>query len=195
MPYGQFKSISEVARKFDIEVCPNSSFVERLPIDISDLDFQRIQKKLCNDINFINETTICERIISPILEMVSDNHESLEIWSHVPFNVDPEKGLVGEPDYLIAPKSKYGDMGIPPICVIEAKKDNFEEGWTQALAEMVAISILERTICYSVVTTGHTWSFGKLDNKRFTKDPTKFSATLNLQEIFNILNWVFDIAK
>ena len=71
MPYGKFESIAEVARKFDIEVSGNRSFVERLHIEIPDYDFKRIEKKLTDDLSFINETTICERIISPILELVS----------------------------------------------------------------------------------------------------------------------------
>ena len=157
MPYGKFESVSEVARLFDIEVSRNKDFVDKLNIAVPCADFNRIKKKLADDLNFINETTICERIISPILELVADNHESLKIWSHVVYNVDKEKGLVGEPDYLIAARTKYGDMDIPPLCVIEAKKDNFEEGWTQALAEMVAASLQGSIVCYSVVTTGNIW--------------------------------------
>jgi len=105
------------------------------------------------------------------------------------------KGLVGEPDYLIAPKTKYGDMDVPPLCVIEAKKDDFEEGWTQALAEMVAASLQGRKICYSVVTMANIREFGNLGNRVFTRDPTKFSATVNLQEVFDVLNWMFHIAN
>ena len=194
MPYGKFKSIAEVARTFDIEISGNVEFVSRLQIDIPDYEFKKIEKKLADDLNFINETTICERIISPILEIVADNYEMLRIWSHVPYNVDQEKGLVGEPDYLIAPKTKYGDMEIPLLCIIEAKKDNFEEGWTQALAEMVAASLQGGKICLGVVTTGNTWDFGKLENKIFIREPRKFSATVDLQEVFDVLNWTFSVA-
>lgn len=194
MPYGKFESVSEVARLFDIEVSANKHFVDKSNIEIPNSDFKRIEKKLADELNFINETTICERIISPILELIADKHQTLKIWSHVPYNVDKEKGLVGEPDYLIAAKTKYGDMDIPPLCIIEAKKDNFEEGWTQALAEMVAASLQGRKICYSIVTTGNTWEFGNLENKIFTRDPIKFSATVNLQEIFDRLNWLFYIS-
>jgi len=86
-------------------------------------------------------------------------------------------------------------MDVPPLCVIEAKKDDFEEGWIQALAEMVAASLQGRKICCSVVTMGNTWEFGNLENKVFTRDFTKFSATVDLQEIFDVLNWLFDIAN
>jgi len=97
---------------------------------------------------------------------------------------------VGEPDYLIARRSKYGGMEKPSLCVIEAKRDDFDGGWTQALAEMVASSGADT--CYAVVTTGKIWEFGKLENKIFTVDPISISATDNLQKTFNILNWFFD---
>lgn len=195
MPYGKFGSVSEVARIFDIEVSANKPFVNKLTVEVPDSDFIRIEKKLADELNFINEITICERIISPILELVSSGYASLKIWSHVPYNVDKEKGLVGEPDYLIAPRTKYGDMGVPPLCIVEAKKENFEEGWTQALAEMVAASLQGGKTCLGVVTTGNTWEFGRLDNGVFTRDPRRFSATVNLQEVFDVLNWTFKIAE
>ncbi len=195
MPYGTFKSVAEIARLFDIEVGGSISFTGKLRIEISASDFKRIEKKLADDLNFINETTICERIISPVLELMANNYERLKIWSHVPYNVDREKGLVGEPDYLIAPRTKYGDMGVPPLCIIEAKKDDFDGGWTQALAEMVAASLQGQKICLGVVTTGNTWDFGKLENKIFIREPRKFSATIDLQEVFDVLNWAFSVAN
>ncbi|MCI5150053.1 MAG: hypothetical protein D3916_11810 [Candidatus Electrothrix sp. MAN1_4] len=195
MPYGTFTSVAEVARKFDITVTGSVSFVERSASTIPEYDVSRIEKKLIDELNFINEITICERIISPILELVSDQYKSLKLWSHVPYNVDQAKGLVGEPDYLVAPRTKYGDMGVPPLCIVEAKKDNFAEGWTQALAEMVAASLQGADACYGIVTTGNTWEFGKLEQQVFTRDPKKFSATVDLQEVFEVLNWVFHQAR
>ena len=192
MPYGKFESVAEVARLFDIEVSANTTFVHELAIEVVTTDFNKIKKKLADELNFINETTICERIISPMLELVADHYEVLKIWSHVSYNVNKDKGLQGEPDYLVAQKTKYGDMDIPPICIIEAKRDNFDEGWTQALAEMVAASLQGKTSCYGIVTTGNTWEFGYLENNVFTRDPVKFSATVNLQKIFNVINWVFN---
>ena len=66
MPYGKFESIADVARKFDITVSGSASFAKRLDITIPNYDFSRIEKKLIDELNFINEVTICERIISPI---------------------------------------------------------------------------------------------------------------------------------
>jgi hypothetical protein len=190
MSYGNFKSISEVARKFNIEVVDNS-FLQQKEIKIAEIYFSNLTKTLSNSINFINEFTICETIIRPILDIVAADYDNLDIWSHVSYNVDVEKGLIGEPDYLIAPKTKYGDMERPAICIIEAKQEKFAEGWAQALAEMVASSLQGANICYSTVTTGKAWEFGNLKAGTFTKDPIQISATLDLQKVFNMLNWLF----
>ncbi|HAO22857.1 MAG TPA: hypothetical protein DCQ37_21835, partial [Desulfobacteraceae bacterium] len=61
------------------------------------------------------------------------------MWSHVRFDVSPEEGLAGIPDFIIAPASDIGTtFEKPVICVAEAKRENFNEGWAQAIAEMVA---------------------------------------------------------
>lgn len=196
MSYGNFKTVTEVAEKFDIEL-KTESFIDELAIEIPDYPFSDIERRLGNEISFINEFAICEDIIKPILNLIEVNYESVHVWTHTPYNVDKDKGLVGEPDYLIAPKTKYGQMGIPPLCVIEAKQEKFEEGWAQALAEMIAASIQDDqqifSAFYAIVTTGKYWEFGKLSRRVFTKDRKQLSATMDLQRVFDTLNWMFFI--
>ena len=194
MPYSKFESIEEVAEKFDIEV-NITSFIQQKEIKIQEFHFKRLQVKLADNAYFINEFAVGEHIIAPILDLIVEKFSQLRVWSRVSFNVDKEKDLIGEPDYLIAPKNKYGGMSIPPICVIEAQKERFDEGWAQALAEMIAASFKGADICYGVVTTGKIWEFGKLKSKLFTKNPDQVSATRELQILFNMLNWVFNEAN
>jgi hypothetical protein len=87
-------------------------------------------EKLNSPMSFINEVAICEDIIKPILNLVEKKYPLLYVWSHVSYNVDKEKGLVGEPDYLIASMTNQALMSIPPLCVIEARQEKFDEGWT-----------------------------------------------------------------
>jgi hypothetical protein len=190
MSYGKFKSVEEVATKFDIKVAERTAFIEEKNLEILEAFFIRITKNLNDETNYITEFAICDAIIRPILDIVVENYD-LKVWSHVPYNVDEEQGLVGEPDYLIAPKTKYGAMARPSLCVIEAKKDNFDEGWTQALSEMVASSLQGAKIGYSIVTTGAIWQFSKLENNVFVIDPKYLSATTELQRVFNTINWIF----
>jgi len=191
MPYGTFKSVGEVTQKFDIEV-RTESFINKKELKIPDYIFSRIEANLAEDVYFINEFAICEHIISRILDEVAEHYNQLFVWSHVPFNVDKEQDLVGEPDYLIAPKTKHGVMFVPPLCVMEAKQEKWNEGWAQTLAEMYAASIKGAKVCYGVVTTGKAWEFGKLENNVFIKDRSQISATEDLKKVFDVLNWIFD---
>jgi hypothetical protein len=191
MSYGKFQSVEEVAIKFDIEVVDRAAFIDEKVLNILDVFLIRVAKNLKDDTNYITEFAVCDAIIRPILDIVAENYNFLKVWSHVSYNVDEKKGLVGEPDYLIAPKTKYGAMATPSLCIIEAKKDDFDEGWTQALSEMVASSLLDAHICYGIVTTGAIWQFGKLEGGVFVIDPKYISATTELQRVFNTINWIF----
>ncbi len=191
MSYRDFKKVSEVTAKFDIQVA-NKRFMQVLSLEILPIYFADMTEKLNNPMSFINEVAICEDIIKPILNLVEKKYPSLYVWSHVSYNVDKEKGLVGEPDYLIASMTNQALMSIPPLCVIEAKQEKFDEGWAQALAEMVAASSQGIEICYGIVTTGKAWEFAKLENNLFTKDPNQISATDNLQKVLDTLNWLFN---
>ncbi|MCI5150054.1 MAG: hypothetical protein D3916_11815 [Candidatus Electrothrix sp. MAN1_4] len=190
MPYGTFQSVEQVARLFSIKV--NDDFVVGSEhIELPKPLLRSISTKLLDSLSFRNETTICNKVITPILNTVAEHNKPLNVWIEEPFHVDQEKGLVGAPDYLIARATEYGGMELPPLCVIEAKKQDWEAGWAQALAEMVAASLQGADICYSAVTTGKIWQFGMLENSVFSKDPNQISATRELQVVLDTLNWVF----
>ncbi|MCK5728733.1 MAG: hypothetical protein KAH08_05880 [Methylococcales bacterium] len=192
MSYDHFKTVQEVAQKFDITLHHKTAFMEEKQITVLDALSLIISENIDDEISFINEMTVCERIISPILNVVSRNHAQLNVWSHVPYNVDEKQGLTGEPDYLIATKTKYGEMASPSLCVIETQKDDFEQAWAYALAEMVASLFLGIRCCYAVVTTGKIWEFGKLEHHIFIRDTASLSMADNLQKNFNYLNWLFN---
>ena len=195
MSYSDFKTIDEVIDKFSIKVV-SKPFIDRLVIEIENYPYSKIEGKLQDEMSFVNEVTICEDIIKPILDLVAEKYSNLFVWSHVSYNVEPDEGLKGEPDYLIAPKIKYRSMALPPLCIIEASPEKFDEGWAQALAEMVAASRQGVKICYASVTTGDIWMFGQLESgKSFTKDTRKISATTDLQWVFDTLNWMFSKAN
>lgn len=190
MSYGHFESVEQVAGIFNIKV-KDACIINRKTIEISELLFNNIKSKLLNSLNFRNEATISNKVITPMLDIVAENNKPLNVWIEEPFNVDKDKGLVGEPDYLIAPATDYGGMALPPLCIIEAKKQDWDQGWTQALAEMIAASIKGAKLCYSVVTTGKIWQFSQLENNIFIKDPNQISATQELQVVLDTLNWIF----
>ncbi|MCI5114671.1 MAG: hypothetical protein D3913_01160 [Candidatus Electrothrix sp. LOE1_4_5] len=59
--------------KFDIEVAKKSVFVQQKEFEVQEVLFLLITENLWDDLSFINETTICEKIISPVLNIVAKN--------------------------------------------------------------------------------------------------------------------------
>lgn len=85
----------------------------------------------------ISEAAICEAIIYPILKEVWKHfRNSLFLWSHR--SLSKKSKNLGIPDYIIAKRSPLGKdvMDMPMLVMVEAKKDDFDEGWGQCLAQM-----------------------------------------------------------
>jgi hypothetical protein len=197
MAYGQFKTYEEVALKFEIKLI-ECAFVEKQEIIIAPAIFNFIKKNMWLRRNYVSENAICEMMIAPILGMVSYHHD-LPLWSQVRFDISAEEGLIGVPGFLVAPASPVGTVFVNPvICVAEVKKENFNEGWAQVLAEMIAAQRVngdDQRELFGIVTTGSIWQFGKLMQKALTIDIVTYSALENLSKLFNIINWLYHTAK
>lgn len=197
MSYGTLKTYEEVALKFEIQL-QEQIFVQQKEINISKEMLGIIQKNLQLRRNYVSDSAICETMISPILNLVA-NVNDLPVWSHVRFDVDEKAGLIGVPDFLIAPASPIGTIFTQPvICIAEAKKENFNEGWAQALSEMIAAQYFnqdESMEVFGIVTTGSIWQFAGLKENFLIMDVISYSALENLQKLFNCLNWLFAEAK
>jgi hypothetical protein len=197
MPYGKFISYEEVATRFQIKF-DETSFIQEVPFKVSEGLFEFVDDNLRLKRNYVSENAICESIISPILNIICKQN-AISLWSHVKFDISEEEGLVGIPDFLIAPSSDIGTTFTRPVvCVAEAKKENFNEGWAQALSEMIAVQRFNQTSeqdIYGIVTTGLFWQFGKLNQNHFTQEVVAYSAVENLQRLLNVLNWLVSEAK
>ena len=196
MGYSIFKTYEEVAIKFKIKLL-ECHFVEEKEIVVKPAIFEFIADNLATRRNYVSEHSICETLISPILNVISKPN-NLPVWSHVRFDVSESEGLVGIPDFIVSPASEIGTIFDKPIiCVAEAKKENFNEGWAQALAEMIAAQKFnqdEVTDIFGIVTTGNIWQFGKLQEKFLTMEIVSYSALENLQGLMNRVNWIFSEA-
>jgi hypothetical protein len=115
------------------------------------------------------------------------------IWGHQPLNYD--ENLSGVPDYIIAQRSPRGKVVLekPYMIVVKAKKDNFEEGWGQCLAEMLAAQKLNDDThkkLFGMVSNGKLWEFGVLQEEMFTKN-RKYYVLENLGELMGAVNFLF----
>jgi hypothetical protein len=99
------------------------------------------------------------------------------------------------PDYVVAQRSPRGKVLLekPYVIIVEAKKDNFEEGWGQCLAEMLAAQKLNNDVnkkLFGMVSNGKLWEFGVLQEEMFTKN-RKYYVLENLEELMGAVNFLF----
>lgn len=158
-------------------IAPSAFFRERLDRlqRVFDLRSYEESKKLLID-------AICEEAI---LEF-----ERLKIWKGAALESDT---LTGNVDYLIAETKAY--LEAPLVCVVEAKKDNFEQGLAQCLVEMQACQWQNRQFgkeidVYGIVTNGDTWQFYQLTTAAQVYETLPYSLN-DLPAILGVLHFIF----
>ncbi len=85
----------------------------------------------------------------------------------------------------------------PYVLVVEAKKDDFDGGWAQCLAAMLAAQRLNdrpTRVVYGCVCNGWLWHFGKLEEGRLTQEIRQFVLS-DLPGLFAAWNYIFAQAK
>ena len=193
MSFNAYKNISDVIQIFPVHY-QEKDFIQELFFSINVAFRQRLELILTEGVVFNSEYAICENIISPILiEVWQSYKEQLLVWSHQPLNYDEQ--LSGIPDYMVAKRSPKGKIVFeePYLIVVEAKKDNFEEGWGQCLAELITAQKLNentKTEIFGIVSNGKFWEFGRLLENSFEKN-IKLYTISTLEELFAAVNYVF----
>jgi len=173
MPFSSYKNLGNVLKKFQLRYQEEIFIV---PAEITPSEYLQIELEfvLTELVTNNSEAAICENLIYPILKDSWKPHrDKLMLWSHEPLQYDDD--LSGTPDYMIAKRSPLGKVVCdqPYLLVVEAKKDNFQEGWSQCLAELIAAQKLnhsEELTVFGIVSNGEKWEFGKLTANQFTKN-------------------------
>ena len=199
MAFSDFKSLAEVQVKFQIRAVEKDFVKDAEPLDppsrfLQELAFAR------KHLNFSSsDETRRASLIFPILREVYKAYvESYMLWIREPLAYDAI--LNGTLDYFISTRSALGKnvVGMPLVAVVMARKNDFEIGWGQCLAAMVASqkintqNIKEHATfpVYGIVTDGISWQFGKLVGDTFTENLTLFSSG-DLPRLFGAIDAVF----
>lgn len=197
MSFSQFKTIADVQKVYAIKY-EEDVFIS--PVDIA------VPQVFINDFKFYkehidifsSEASRSELIISPLLkELYKRHYKNYSFWIQKPISFD--EALSGTPDYIFSKRSPLGKtvLETPIVIVVEAKKNDFEQGWGQCLAELVAsqkINNNETNSVYGIVTDGNLWQFGRLQEQVFTKDEKNYTID-NMQELFGALEYVADLVE
>jgi hypothetical protein len=156
---------------------PSDFFRERLIRLRSAFDLQN-----CEDSKKLLIDAICEEAIYGI--------STLKIWKGADLESDTVTGFA---DYLVAAHRAY--LETPFFCVVEAKKDNFDQGLAQCLVEMQACQWCNQQAeqpidVFGVVTNGEGWKFYKL-----TIDGVGYETMLygiqDVAEVLGVLHRMF----
>lgn len=191
MAFTDFKTIGEVQERFSVKY-QTADFVqitsvEASPALVEELSFveQYIDTR-------VSEFAIRENLIFPVLREVYKKYaEQFSLWSHRFIKYD--EVLVGTPDYFVSKRSELGKtvLGKPLLLMTEAKKNDFDEGWAQCLAEMITAQKLNANdlIIYGIVTDGQVWQFGKLERDIYTENEKLFTLD-DLAELLGALDYI-----
>jgi hypothetical protein len=118
----------------------------------------------------LSEKARSEFLVVPILLACQEMSEGeVAIYSGQRLDVDPERGLIGECDFILGASPPIPALRAPLMTIVEAKKHDIEGGIWQCIAQMVGARLFnERAgtdvpVIYGCVTNGENWQFLRLE--------------------------------
>ena len=129
-----------------------------------------------------NEVAKREFMIAPI---VSEIAIATKARISTDVEIDISESLRGRLDYLLESAERS-------VIVVEAKRDNLDDGFSQLVAELIAIdqwTDSQQAHVFGAVSVGKAWSFGILEreSKIIYHDLETYSVPLNLEKVMRIL--------
>jgi hypothetical protein len=134
--------------------------IEAQPIPISSFFRQRLERLQRFDLESLEVSKTL--LIDAICEEGLEGFQRLKIWKGAYLEGED---VCGNADYLMAERRAY--LEAPFVCVIEAKRDDFEQGAAQCLVEMQTCQLISQKLgkiidIYGIVTNGEGWKFYRL---------------------------------
>jgi len=143
-----------------------------------------------------SEKARSEFIVVPILfEIHKKNDRKFAIYSGETFDVDKEKGLSGECDFILSKGELCHTVQAPVLALVEAKKKDMGKGIGQCAAQMVGAQIFntreenKTDSVFGCVTTGEDWQFLKLSGDTLFIDSIRYYID-NVEKILGVLQAV-----
>jgi hypothetical protein len=129
-------------------------------------------------------------LIDAICEEAMYDFKKLKIWKGANLTSDTSCGVA---DYLVAQKKAY--LEAPFLCIVEAKKDDFEQGTAQCLVEMQACQWENQQVgtsmdVYGIVSNGGTWEFFKLALTGAAYQTSPYSIN-DIATVLGVLRYIF----
>jgi hypothetical protein len=162
------------------------------PIEPSAFLQERLHRMRCFDLQSYEESK--KLVIDAICEEALQGFETLRMWKGGKLEGEETSGYV---DYLLAERRRY--LEAPMLCVVEAKKDDFEQGLAQCLVEMQACQWSNQKIgkqidVHGIVSNGQGWSFYKLDLAGQVYESETY-AIARMSDVLGLLQEVFSLCN
>ena len=146
----------------------------------------------------ISEKARSEFFVAPILIDCRERlQRRVELFSGVRLDVEPQRGLVGECDFILARTASTLAVQAPLMMIVEAKKHDIEAATGQCAAQMfAACRYNERDArpvpyVYGCITNVESWLFLKLQGTELQVHPQR----LALNEVSKILWFLVECLK
>lgn len=185
-------SIEYLQKNFQLSILRDEIFSEITPLEPATWLKKNLQEGF--DISVLSEKARSEFIIAPILLFVREVHKGkIGIYSGTKFDIEPSRGLRGICDFILAKGPVLPMVRTPVFMLVEAKKNDIEEGLGQCAAEMLAAQIFNQRennlvpAIYGCVTTGENWQFLRLIDTQMIIDKNRYFL-VSLPLILGILN-------
>jgi hypothetical protein len=178
MSYSEF-TLEEVERRLGIVTQEADLFPNSPPVTVPDWLPAMLARG--TRMAMVSEKSRSEFIVVPILLAARElSGDQFAIYSGQRLDVDPEKGLMGECDFILAATSPVPLLRAPLVTIVEAKKNDIEGGLGQCVAQMVGARIFNERAgknsasVFGCVTTGEAWQFLRLESAAVSIDRARY---------------------
>jgi hypothetical protein len=172
--YSDF-TLEAVLATFSLQARQEPLFPDVTPLEVPPWLREALEKGLPFGLG--SEKARSEFLIGPILLTCRDVcQHAFAIYSGQRLDVDPQQGLVGECDFVLARTAPLPFVQSPVVTIVEAKKQDIEAGLGQCAAQMVGARLFNQAkgspipTIFGCVTTGEAWQFLKLHEEVLTID-------------------------
>jgi len=182
MAYADF-TLEAVDKILGIAAQPADLFPALVPLSVPPWLRDLLAKGL--NMFLLSEKARSEFIVAPILLASRElSHNAVSIYSGQSLDVDPDHGLIGECDFILAASPPVPLLRAPLVTIVEAKKNDIEAGLGQCVAQMEGARLFNERAggkagktfrrIFGCVTTGEAWQFLRLESATVSIDSTKY---------------------
>jgi hypothetical protein len=193
MPYADF-SLESVTNILGVVAEPTDLFETVAPLAVPVWLRDMLDRGLRQILS--SEKARSEFIVVPMLLACQElGPGPVSIYSGQRLDVDPERGLVGECDFILAATPSVPALRAPLLTIVEAKRNEVESGVWQCIAQMVGARLFnERSgvpvaAVYGCVTNGEAWQFLRLAGSVAGIDRRRYYID-NVAAILGVLQWI-----